>query len=226
VVALDVATGRPRWQSQDFENGYSSPILIDLDGRAELVVFTFGEVSGLDPDTGALEWSYAHPAEFGVNVTTPVWGNDGLLFVSSSYNGGSRVLHLARVGGKVSVEQLWETKRVRIHFGNAVRFGQRVYASNGDAGSAPLAAIDIRTGEMVWRDRTVGRATIVGAGARLLLLDEDGKLALITPSDEGPVVHAVAQVTDSQAWTAPTLSGTTLYVRDRRHIMALDLGAH
>ncbi len=224
VVALEVATGRPRWQSQDFQNGYSSPILIDLDGRPELVVFTFGEVSGLDPDTGALEWSYPHPAEFGVNVSTPIWNGDHLLFVSSSYNGGSRVLRLARAAGKVNVEQVWETKRVRIHFGNAVRVGRRVYASNGDAGSAPLAAIDMLTGEMVWRDRTVGRATIVGAGARLLLLDEDGKLALITPGDEGPVVHAVAQVTDGQAWTAPTLSGTTLYVRDRQYIMALDLG--
>jgi outer membrane protein assembly factor BamB len=225
VVALDAATGRPVWQAQDFQNGYSSPILIDLDGRPELIVFTFGEVAGLDPDTGALEWSYPHPAEFGVNVSTPVWGSDHLLFVSSSYNGGSRVLRLARVGSTVTVEQVWETRRVRIHFGNAVRFGQRVYASNGDAGSAPLAAIDILTGEMVWRDRTVGRATIVGAGSRLILLDEDGTLALMTPRDEGPVVHAVAQIAQGQTWTAPTLSGTILYVRDRQHIMALDLGA-
>lgn len=225
VVALDAATGRPVWQAQDFQNGYSSPILIDLDGRPELVVFTFGEIAGLAPDTGALEWSYPHAAEFGVNVSTPIWGDEHLLFVSSSYNGGSRVLRLARAAGKVTVEQVWESRRVRIHFGNAVRFGSRVYASNGDAGSAPLAAIDIMTGEMVWRDRTVGRATLVGAGARLILLDEDGNLALMTPGADGPVVHARAQITQGLAWTAPTLSGTTLYVRDRQHIMALDLGA-
>jgi outer membrane protein assembly factor BamB len=224
VVALDAATGRPVWQAQDYQNGYSSPVLIDLEGRPELVVFTFAEVAGLNPDTGALEWSHPHAAEFGVNVTTPVFDGGHLLFVSSSYNGGSRVLRLTRAGPRVSVEQLWETRRIRIHFGNAVRFGMRIYASNGDAGSAPLAAIDILTGEMVWRDRTVGRAALVGAGTRLILLGEDGTLALMTPGADGPIVHGKAQITRGQAWTVPTLSGTTLYVRDRQDIMALDLG--
>ena len=48
VVALDAATGRIVWQSQDFQNGYSSPIIIDLDGRPELIVFTYGEIAGLE----------------------------------------------------------------------------------------------------------------------------------------------------------------------------------
>ena len=50
---------------------------------------------------------------------------------------------------RVSAEEVWANKRVRIHFGNAVRFGDRIYASNGDFGSAPFAAIDVSTGEML-----------------------------------------------------------------------------
>ena len=42
--------------------------------------------------------------------------------------------------------------------------------------------------------------------------------------DTGLTVHAKAQILGGRAWTAPTLSGTTLYVRDRRQIVALDLG--
>ena len=159
VVAIDIATGREKWASQDFMNGYSSPLLIDLDGRPELVVFTAGEVSGLDPAHRRLEWTQPHPADYGVNVAMPVWGNDHLLFVSSAYNGGSRVLRLARAGDAVKVEEVWANKRVRIHFGNAVRFGDRVYASNGDFGAAPFAAVDVKTGEMAWRDRSVSRST-------------------------------------------------------------------
>ena len=37
-----------------------------------------------------------HASDKGVNVATPVWGSDHLLFVSSAYNGGSRVLRLTR----------------------------------------------------------------------------------------------------------------------------------
>lgn len=224
VVALDAATGAIAWASQDFQNGYSSPILIDLDGRPEVVVFTFGEIAGLNPDTGALEWSRPHVSDQGVNVATPIWGSDHLLFVSSAYGGGSRVLRLARTEHAVAVEEVWANQRVRIHFGNAVRLGGRIYASNGDMGSAPFAAIDVATGEMLWRDRSVTRATIVGSGGRLILLDEDGNLVLATPGDAGLDVHAKTQLLTERAWTAPTLCGTTLYVRDRHQILAVDLG--
>ncbi len=224
VVSVDGATGRILWQSQDFENGYSSPILIDLDGKPEVVVLTFADVAGLIPDTGALEWSHPHAADLGVNVATPIWGSDHLLFVSSAYNGGSRVLKLSRADDRVIVDEVWANKRVRIHFGNGVRIGNRVYASNGDFGSAPFAAIDVATGDMPWRDRSVTRSTLIAAGPRLVILDEDGNLVLATPGENGLTVHAKAQILSERAWTAPTLVGATLYVRDRHRIMAVDLG--
>ena len=235
VVAVKAASGAIAWQSQDFQNGYSSPLLIDLDGQPEVVVFTYGEVSGLDPRTGALEWTVPHASDQGVNVATPVWGGDNLLFVSSAYNGGSRVLRLSRAdrtgtppeGGKVKVEEVWANRRVRIHFGNAIRDGKRLYASNGDFGAAPFAAIDVGTGDLLWRDRSVARSTIVGVagkdGMLLVLLDEDGTLVLAAPGDAGLEVRARASVLGARAWTAPTLSGTTLYLRDLKQIVALDL---
>ncbi len=235
VVAVKAASGVIAWQSQDFQNGYSSPLLIDLDGQPEVVVFTYAEVSGLDPRTGALDWSVPHASDQGVNVATPVWGRDNLLFVSSAYNGGSRVIRLSRSGrhgappqgGNVKVEEVWANRRVRIHFGNAIRDGKRIYASNGDFGAAPFAAIDIATGDMIWRDRSVARSTLVGVagkdGMLLVLLDEDGTLVLATPGEAGLQVHARASVLGARAWTAPTLSGTTLYLRDLKQIVALDL---
>jgi outer membrane protein assembly factor BamB len=224
VVALRADTGAVAWQSQDFQNGYSSPLLIDLEGQPELVVFTYSEVSGIDPATGALEWTVPHPADQGVNVAMPLWGPDNLLFVSSAYNGGSRVLKLARHAGRVEATEVWANKRVRIHFGNAVRLGSRIYASNGDFGAAPFAAIDVKTGDMLWRDRSVARSTLISADGKLIVLDEDGNLAIATPGDTGLTVHAKAQVLEQTAWTVPTLSGTTLYLRDRHTIMAVDLG--
>ena len=225
VVAVDVASGKEIWAAHDFMNGYSSPLIIDLDGKPELIVFTAAEVAGLDPATGALEWSRPHPADYGVNVAMPVWGDDHLLFVSSAYNGGSRVLKLARDGNQVKVDELWANKRVRIHFGNAVRLGQQVYASNGDFGTAPFAAVDINTGDMLWRDRAVSRATLLGVGERLIILDEDGNLTLATPSKEGLAINGKVQVFTGRSWTVPTLVGTTLFLRDRKEIVALELGA-
>jgi outer membrane protein assembly factor BamB len=224
VVAVDASSGRINWQAQDFQTGYSSPVLIELDGQPEVVVFTYGEISGLNPRTGALEWTRPHPADQGVNVATPIWGNDHRLFVSSAYNGGSRVLKLARQNGHVAVDETWANKRIRVHFGNAVRIGARVYASNGDFGAAPFVAIDVETGETIWRDRSVARSTLVAAGDKLIILDEEGVLVLATPGDSGLTIHAKASILNARAWTVPTLSGTTLYVRDNSEIVALALG--
>jgi outer membrane protein assembly factor BamB len=224
VVAVKTATGEVAWRSQDFQNGYSSPVLVDVGGRKEVIVFTYGEVAGLDPRTGALDWVRPHPADQGVNVATPLWGADNLLFVSSAYDGGSRVLRLKRTGDSIEPEEVWANKRVRIHFGNAVRLGRIVYASNGDFGAAPFAAVDVTTGDMIWRDRGVGRSTVIAAGDKLIILSEDGQLVLATPTEQGLTVHARAPVLNETAWTIPTLSGTKLYLRDRTQILAVELG--
>ena len=187
-------------------------------------MFSAGEISGLDPQTGSLDWTQPHPADFGVNVAMPIYGEDHLLFVSSAYNGGSRVLRLRREQDRVLAQQVWANKRVRIHFGNAVRIGDRIYASNGDFGAAPFAAVDIATGDMLWRDRAVARASLIGVGRRLIILDEDGKLTMATPGDEGLTLHGQMQLFSGRAWTVPTLVGTRLFARDRKEIVAHELG--
>ena len=224
VLAVRASTGEVAWQSQDFQNGYSSPVVIDLDGQPELIAFTYGEVSGLNPRSGALEWTHPHPSDQGVNVATPLWGTDGLLFISSAYNGGSRVLRLTRQQGAVKVEEVWAHRRVRIHFGNGLRIGDRIYASNGDFGSAPFVAIDVKSGDTIWRDRSVARSTLIAAGDKLIILDEEGTLALATASDTGLTILAKASVLSGRTWTAPTLSATTLFIRNNAEIVALDLG--
>jgi outer membrane protein assembly factor BamB len=224
VVAVRAATGQLAWQAQDFQNAYSSPLLIDLDGQPEVIAFTYAEVSGLNPRTGALEWTHPHVADQGVNVAMPLWGKDNLLFVSSAYNGGSRALRLTRQPSTVKVDEVWAHRRVRIHFGNGLRLGDRVYLSNGDFGAAPFVAVDVKTGDTVWRDRSVARASLIAAGDLLLILDEDGTLVLARPSETGLDTLARAPILTGRAWTAPTLSGTTLYVRNNTEIVALDLG--
>jgi len=80
------------------------------------------------------------------------------------------------------------------------------------------------TGEMAWRDRRVSRSTLIGVGNRLVILDEDGNLALATPGESGLEVHVKAQVLSERAWTAPTLSGTHCTFAIATIVTAIDLG--
>ena len=160
MVAFRQRDGSVAWQSGDFRNSASSPLLIDVSGEPQLVAFLYEEVTGFDPRDGRLLWRQPHVTEYGLNVSLPLWGDDGLLFVSAAYGGGSRVLHLTRAGDATGVEELWHSSLMRIHFGNALRLSDFVVASSGDFGPAPLTAIDVRTGQVLWRNRGLARASL------------------------------------------------------------------
>ena len=223
IIAFNQKDGAIVWKKHDFKLSYGSPTLIKLDGQDQLVAYMHEGPVGVDPNNGDLLWSYPFKNSESVNASTPVWGDDNLLFCSSAYDGGSLVLKLTRNGNQTTVEQVWANKLMRIHFGNAIRVGNYVYASSGE-GPAPFTAIDVKTGQIAWRTRGLGRASVLLAEGRFILLDEDGNLALATPTPEGLKIHSkVESLLTSYAWTPPTLVGTTLYVRNRKTIMALDL---
>jgi outer membrane protein assembly factor BamB len=224
LVAFNRKDGTVAWKKHDFRNSTSSPIIINVDGQDQLVAFMYGEIVGVDPNTGNLLWSQPHAAEFGLNTSTPVWGPDNLLFVSSGYSGGSRVLKLSRAGDKTNVEQLWANKLMRVHFSNAIRVGDAVYGSSGDFGPAPFTAVDVKTGNILWRHRSFPRASFVFADDRFIILDEDGQLLLATATREGLTVTPKTELLANPSWTVPSLSGTRLYLRDRKNILALELG--
>ena len=225
LVAFNQKDGSVSWKKHDFKNSTASPIIINVDGQDQLVAFMWGEVVGVDPANGDLLWSHPHPVDYGLNTSTPVWGADNLLFVSSGYDGGSRVIKLSRAGEKTTVEELWAHRLMRVHFTNAIRVGDVVYGSSGDFGPAPFTAIDVKSGKVLWRHRSFPRASFLLADNRFIILDEDGHLLLATATPEGLTVTSRAELLSDHSWTVPSLAGTRLYLRDRKNIMALDLAA-
>ncbi len=114
---------------------------------------------------------------------------------------------------------------MRIHFTNAIHVGDSIYGSSGDFGPAPFTAIDVKTGKVLWRHRSFPRASFLFADGRFIILDEDGHLLLASATPEGLTVTSKVELLSNQSWTVPSLSGTRLYARDRKNIVALELGA-
>ena len=134
VVAFDQVTGVVAWKRQDFELAPASPIVINVDGEDQLVVFAPQAIVGLDPRNGDSLWNHPHETNHGLNISTPVWGKGNLLFFPSAYNGGSRVIRLTHEDVETTAEELWFNNRMRLHFGNAIRVGDLVLGTSGDFG--------------------------------------------------------------------------------------------
>ncbi len=225
VMAFRQRDGGVVWKSGDFLTSEAPPILIDFAGRQQLVVFGGGTVNGLDPSNGKVLWSHPHDPGNDLNCGTPLWGDDNILFVSSAYKAGSRAIRLVQKGDATVTEELWFTNRVRFMFLNAIRLGEYVYGTTGDFGPAFLTALDVKTGQAKWQHRGFGRASLVYADGKAIILDEDGDLALAKLAPEGVTILSEAKVFETTSWTVPTLVGATLFARDREKMVALDLGA-
>jgi outer membrane protein assembly factor BamB len=225
VMAFRQSDGSVVWKSGDFLTSEAPPILIDFSGRQQLVIFGGGTVNGLDPATGAILWSHPHDPGNDLNCSTPLWGADNTLVVSSAYKAGSRAIRLTQEGDATLAEEAWFTNRVRFMFLSALRLGDFVYGTTGDFGPAFLTALNVKTGQAAWQHRGFGRASIVYADGKAIIMDEDGDLALAKLAPEGVTILSEAKVFDTTSWTVPSLAGTTLYARDREKAVALDLGA-
>jgi outer membrane protein assembly factor BamB len=225
LAAFNERTGALVWKTGDYKTSPASPIIIDVDGQKQLLYFGGDEIIGLDPASGRALWTHPHKTDWGLNISTPIWSPaDHLLFVSSAYGTGSRVIELRQAGGKTTPAEKWFSNRMRVHIGSTIRVGNFVYGSSGDFGPAFISAIDVNSGKIAWQDRAFSRAQLLHADGKLVILDEDGNLGLATVTPDGLQVLAKAPVLDNLAWTPPTLVGTRLYARDRKNIASFELG--
>ncbi len=224
VIAFNKKDGSEAWKAGELENSYSSPMLINVSGQDQVVIFLAEEVVGLDPKSGQQLWSHPHTTSWNINATMPVWSPEtGILMISSAYGSGARGLKLTRADGKTSVSEAWAQRRVGVQHGVMILDGTTVYCSVGMQGPAIFAAVDLPSGEILWKQRGIAKATMVQAGPQLVVLGEDGTLHLVRADREGFEVLGEREILGSRAWTVPTLVGTRLYARDMRKILALEL---
>lgn len=223
VVALNRTDGTVVWKSEPCEISYASPILINVDGQDQIVFFSPDEVIGMAAKGGAFLWRRTVANFCKTNCTTAIWGEGNLLWAATKSVGGTRVLKLSQKDGQTEVEQVWLNRKVRVDFWNAIRIGDYVCASSGDNVTF-LSVIDIKTGEVLVKERDFGQVNGLYADGKLILLNDAGTLTLARVSREKIDVVSRVQLLNSVTWTVPTLVGTTLYIRDRERILALDLG--
>lgn len=225
LMAFRKDNGKVVWKKQDFKNSYSTPMIINVDGQDQLLCFMAEELAALNPENGELLWRVEHKNQWGQNVCLPVWdAKDHLLFITSVAQGGSKCLKLSRDGDETQVEEVWANPKLQIHHSNAIRLGDTIYTSSGGRGPGIFYAVDVKTGDIRWKERGFAKATFVYGDGKFFVVDEDGNVGLVEPDPESFKIKASVPLLTKAAWTHPTLVGKRLYLRDRKVIMALDVG--
>jgi outer membrane protein assembly factor BamB len=220
IVALSKTDGSVIWKSLSDEPGYSSAVLHEAGGVREAIYFTGERALGIDVDTGKLLWSYNQVANRTANIATPiVRGN--FVFLSSGYGTGAALLELTPGSKSIAAKQVYFTRDMRNHHASSVLIGDYLYGFS----DAILTAMKFDSGQVAWRDRSVGKGSVVFADDRLYLYSEEGVVGLAEANPAGYREHGRFQIRTGGAptWSHPIVSNGKLFIRDQDNIYAFDV---
>ena len=223
VVAYDAKSGKLAWKAGDDPAGYSSPALLKVGGKEQIVVFTGASAIGLTPGTGELLWRYPYETDFNCNIATPL-AVDGRVFISCGENHGCVLLD---VSGKEPAV-VWESQGTKSVFKNewqtAIQIGGHLFGFDNVGSAGPvthLACIDIK-GNPVWQKARFGKGNLIAADGKLFLSTMKGELVVLAATLKG-YEELGRKTTLGTTRQAPALSNGLLYLRDDKEIVCLDV---
>jgi outer membrane protein assembly factor BamB len=217
IVALKKTDGSVIWKSQSDEAGYSSAVPVEINGGTQVVFFTAKRAVGLDERDGRLLWEYQRPANDTANAATPIV-RANRIFISSDYGTGGGVVEIKPDN---KAQEIYFTKDMRNHHSSSVLIGDYLYGFSGSI----LTAMKFDTGEIAWRDRSVGKGSLVYADGNLYCLSENGVVGLVEATPAGYKEKGRFRIEQGSlpTWAHPVVAGGRLYLRDQDTIYAYDV---
>ena len=223
VAAYEAASGKLAWTAGDDPAGYSSPALLKVGGREQIVVFSGGAALGLAPSKGTLLWRYEYTTNFECNIATPI-AIGGRVFLSAGENHGSVLLELKPAGEKFEPAVVWEsqgtTSVLRTEWQTAILQGDYLYGFDNVGGAGPishLTCIKAATGERVWQKQRYGKGNFIAADGKLFIITFDGQLVLakISSADYEELGRAPLVGRSAGVWTGDgrRLAGRSIRMR-------------
>lgn len=217
IVAVNKKDGSVLWRSQGDQAGYSSAILHEIGGTPQAIVFTGQRALGVDTRDGRLLWSYDRVSNRTANIATPI-ARGNHVFLSSDYGTGAALLELRPNGKAIDAREVYFTREMRNHHASSVLVGDYLYGFS----SAILTAMKFDTGEVAWRDRSVGKGSVIFADDRLYLFSENGVVGLAEANPSGYREHGRFQLRTGSlpTWSHPVVANGKLFLRDQDTIYA------
>ena len=222
MVAIDRKSGEQLWQTSEWTDpaGYSSVIIATIHGTRQYVQLTGKSVAGIDPETGRVLWTASRPGKTAV-IATPVVKGD-IVFVTSGYGVGCNAFRVDKSRDGWSTEELYANTNVANHHGGVILLGDHVFGST----DGTFRCIDLVSGELSFKERSVGKGAVVLADGHFYLRSESGPVALLQATTEGyKEVGRFDQPdrSDQRAWAHPVVANGKLYLRDQDILLCYDV---
>jgi len=223
LLALDAGTGETRWEvERDEPTSWATPIVVEHDGTAQLIVSGTNRLRAYDLEGGGLLWECGGLSH---NVVASPVSAQGMVFAGSSYE--KQALLAIRLEGAAgdlttSEELLWMRRRRTPYVPSPLLYGDALYFLLHYQGV--LSRVSTTTGaepKGPFRLRGIGDvyASPVGAAGRLYVTDRSGTTTVLS-HEASPRLLALNMLDDSFSASA-ALVDQELFLRGERHLYCI-----
>ena len=232
LAALDKRSGKILWKQERqhlervgdrgfFKMAYSTPLVQEIDGIAQLVATSAEHVAAYDTQTGKELWWMPYIG-FSL-VGRPSFGN-GMFYVVGSVSQDKHAIYAIRPGsqGKVPEEQVaWHHANGIGHVPSPLLVGKEIYVVDDDGTAMCLDAL---TGEVAWKQRLGGnfRASPIQVRDRIYFCSEEGTTTILQAGREFKVL--ATNELEGSFRASPAVAGRALFLRSETHLYRIDEG--
>jgi len=220
LAGYDTATGQQRWVGKSNGVSYSSPHLVTIDGVRQAVLLS-GTATSVAPADGKILWQ--HEWEGGAIVQPAMIDGTDLLISSMTVTGGIGTRRLMVKHGTEgwNVTERWTSNALKPYFNDYVIHKGYAFGFDGNI----LASIDLADGTRKWKGGRYGSGQLILLADQdlLLVLSEEGELALVSATPDRFTEIARAPALEGKAWNHPVVVGDVLLVRNGEEMAAFRL---
>ncbi len=214
VLAYDATGGDLVWSQAAGAMSYSSPQLVTLLGKRQVLIHDNQALWSFRPDDGKLLWQLDSTSEVAQPQLQPwVLGDDQLVTFSEP---GLSLVKLARDGETWTVTREWESKALKPAFNSFVVHEGHIYGLDDGI----LVCVELESGKRVWKKGRYrhGQVLYVEQQGALLIVGEQGEIALVEANPQELHELGRFQALDGKTWNHPVVSDDRLFVRNGEEI--------
>lgn len=223
IIALDKKTGRELWRAARAEaDTWATPLIVEHEGRAQVVVSGWGSIQSYDLETGKVIWHTTGLTP--LTIPSPVAEN-GMVIATSGFNGSSlKAIRLANAKGDLTGTNAiaWTHDRDTPYSPSPLLYDGVLYFLKSNNGI--LSVFDAQTGTPHYRATRLTAvpnvyASPVGADGRVYITGADGATVVLR---HGPTFEILATNTLEEGFMAsPALVDNEIYLRGSKFLYCI-----
>ena len=222
LFVLDANTGQTKWQvDRDELTNWSTPLVVEHQGTAQLIVNATRRVTSYDLATGRIIWECGGQT---VNVVPSPMVAGGVAYCISGFKGAAAYAIPLDATGDVtdSDKIIWHHDRGTPYVPSALLYGDLLFFNRSN--NPVLSCLNATTGEVLLDGRRMSElkslyASPVGAADKVYFVGRNGTTLVLknTPDMEVLAVNRLDDPIDA----SPAIVGREMFLRGKEHLYCI-----